>query len=146
MLVLSLASLLMREPRSVDDRASHVCNCEANVDSCRVFLVAQLQTKILGSTTDEGPSVRGAQMAQPGIFLHFVNRSLRSKPRRAHVCNRSTLNEQIRPNVRATAGDICSCRANPRAVQVSKCLRYRCELCGVGRLEICEAVDRDVRR
>ena len=61
----------------------------------RVFLVAQFQKQILGSTAVEGLIVRGAQMAPPRIPLETSNRSL-------HVCSRTNVDKQIRPQVRAT--------------------------------------------
>ena len=65
-----------------NDRAPHVCHCEANVDSSRVLFTAQFQKQIFSSTTHEGLTVRGSLVAQLGIPLQALDRSLRSKPRR----------------------------------------------------------------
>ena len=65
-----------------NDRAPHVCHCEANVDSSRVLFIAQFQKQIFSSTTHEGLTVRGSLVAQPGIPLQGLDRSLRSEPRR----------------------------------------------------------------
>ena len=49
---------------------------------------------------------------------------LRSKPRRTHVCDRSTVNQQIRPNVGATIRNTCVRRKNPRGMRFGQCLRF----------------------
>ena len=57
---------------------------------------------------------------------------LRSKPRRTHVCDRSTVNQQIRPNVGATIRNTCVRRKNPRGMRFGQCLRFCCtRWCGL---------------
>ena len=87
---------------------SHVCNGEADVDSRRVFMAAQLQEEAICSKAMKRLSVRCAQVAQTGISLKALNWSFRSRSRRTHVCDVITVHEQARPDIRVAMGKKCS--------------------------------------
>ena len=55
-------------------RASHVCHCEATVDSWRVLLIAPFQKQIFRSPTIEGLTVRGAPMTKQELRLQALDR------------------------------------------------------------------------
>ena len=89
------------------EEVSHVCNGEADVDSRRVFMSAQLEGVAICSKAMKRLSVRCAQVAQPGISLKALNWSFRSRSRRT-MCVVITVHEQARPDIRVAMGKKCS--------------------------------------